>query len=1110
MRWLTLVVIMASSIVVFHPSEVNAAVDYGISPTELPARTNVPNNGSIVDPHQYINLTDSENFDDERGAYLPVTQLKIYDTSSRSQKFYMQIIDRRASPKISCQGYKINVRVLELNGVEGPTGRSTQKEFRVRSCANLSPEARAQLQNNGNEAPSEFNNYQTYANGNYYFSFDSGWLNRSSVQGHENLYTGLLLVRIVPDNFAANNTTTFHINTSTGRLGFSGYPGNGASSNEAQNGPVTIYPSLSGSSSGGGSPPPHVISQMFGVPCGANGGSDINNMEVYWVDDDTVNGRAASVPPQDRYNMSIRVYEFGKNGFFLRDFAPNIVRWSGSNSWGSTSKGLLRFNAKPGYKYRVDFQNVQGGNGIGLYYPFDSSDFNLKCPSTTPVSTPGCDAFRHTMKVSTRYKFTFFYNNGVASTGGPPDGRNVASGNNWTWKTFNQPVAHTEQRDGNGTNVYEFNYPIPARDYVIYIERWVKQANNSWTYYGGTDSSPVGDSGRFVEGNCYNATCEIFVPGNVPLGGANEVKAGEEFDVVARIRNNGRAPLNAEFKDTGYELSATLALDGKWNAPNGDSSGNLAPTRIGEDIPSGQFREAYFTLNAPNDRDSHIITMYPDYWGLQGLGPACPATVSTFQPYKFDASVDTSYDDPENPVDVTLRSTITKAGVVDVDSEVTRNFYRKRAGSFGSIPGYNGSVLPNPQTRAFMNFTFDDVYTVVGPNVRDDSYCVYIKLERGEGWRGPGDLYRNARATEKHNCAPDLPCPPGDTTCTTPPVVEDRPYLRNYGADVAVGGGFEGVNCSRNNAGIKTFTNPIARQIPATAPVSDERKNKSGSGAQLATLALGDITGFTSASIREESPFLPNGLTFANNPPGSVDANNSRAFMGGRMSGDGWCAPNYFDSTQFLDGDPSKSTSTSNSINIASGSVGTNKQTVITPPSRVTLTNTGAQYNKRHTVYVDGDVYIENDIKYTTSWASVSEIPNFTLVVRGNIYISHNVSQLDGLYIAQPKNGAGGNIYTCSIGGTAPVSSVMFANCGASEEGRQLTVNGSFIAQRIVLNRTGFSLRHSTYKEKFDTSRASEIFNFSPELYLSPPVFKSKSSPTSGTYQSITTLAPIL
>jgi hypothetical protein len=176
-------------------------------------------------------------------------------------------------------------------------------------------------------------------------------------------------------------------------------------------------------------------------------------------------------------------------------------------------------------------------------------------------------------------------------------------------------------------------------------------------------------------------------------------------------------------------------------------------------------------------------------------------------------------------------------------------------------------------------------------------------------------------------------------------------------------------------------------------------------------------------------------------------------------------------------------------------------------------------YNSRHTVYVDGNVHIRNNIEYPAAYPG-NKPPNFTLVVRGNIYIHPSVTRLDGFYVAQPKSGQpnSGRIYTCATAPAALSGPAVYSQCGASTtpgNARQLRVNGAFAAQKVVLNRSGYSLRDSipttaTNSETAANSKAAEVFSFSPEMYLSPPVFQPGSVSGGASFQSMSIMAPLL
>jgi hypothetical protein len=152
------------------------------------------------------------------------------------------------------------------------------------------------------------------------------------------------------------------------------------------------------------------------------------------------------------------------------------------------------------------------------------------------------------------------------------------------------------------------------------------------------------------------------------------------------------------------------------------------------------------------------------------------------------------------------------------------------------------------------------------------------------------------------------------------------------------------------------------------------------------------------------------------------------------------------------------------------------------------------------------------------------------LVAKGNIYVGKNVTRLDGMYVAQAKNdGSGGVIFTCAVQGgyTGYGDTTKFDNCGGpGGEGagtvRQLTVNGAFIAKDIKLDRVHKSVRDScrgeytsanpSWAASCPATQASEIFNFSPEMWLSQPPFASDASGFSSTsrFQYYTTLPPVL
>lgn len=300
----------------------------------------------------------------------------------------------------------------------------------------------------------------------------------------------------------------------------------------------------------------------------------------------------------------------------------------------------------------------------------------------------------------------------------------------------------------------------------------------------------------------------------------------------------------------------------------------------------------------------------------------------------------------------------------------------------------------------------------------------------------------------------------GAVSCSGSFTVADQPYTTIGGGDTSSGAGMStgGVDCA----------------APADVKGGLVGWNKgasggyAGAGTQYAALALNYLQDF--ASAQGTSGLAPTGLSFANTSAAGINVANG--LFGGKFGGLS-CAPDYF----------------ANATGIQTGNITIGGQAVA---------------NGTHTtVYVKGNVYITGNITYSGSYASVADIPSYSIIVQGNIYIAPGVSQLDGLYVAEPTVSGGvasnGVIYTCASAPftAAALNSNLYNTCKVSA----LTVNGSFVARQVWLLRTAGTVSQT----------ASESFNFNPEVWLSlPPATASGSSSVSSKYDAITSLPPVL
>jgi len=307
----------------------------------------------------------------------------------------------------------------------------------------------------------------------------------------------------------------------------------------------------------------------------------------------------------------------------------------------------------------------------------------------------------------------------------------------------------------------------------------------------------------------------------------------------------------------------------------------------------------------------------------------------------------------------------------------------------------------------------------------------------------------------------------GSKICNNPADVFDvtsRPYLTIYGGDAVIG--------NSPTAAKSCYTDVNGGAYGWNSYTTTFK----GAGAQYAVTALGTIQEFASSL----GAGAPDKLAFANVDYGPADPvhNVATGLFGGMFGATNTPCDFVSDLTVPQQNGPS-----------------------MTLPSAIPSGDT--------VKYAKGDVYISNNIIYNGSgapWASLSAIPSFKLVVEGDIYIDHSVTQLDGLYVAMiDGNGNGGSIYTCasSIGNDEKPGIPGFYNTCKNK----LTINGAFIAKQVHFLRTIGSLGQATTDNPVTgASNAAEVFNYSPEMWLP----RNTSVPSSGRYDSITGLPPVL
>ena len=225
-----------------------------------------------------------------------------------------------------------------------------------------------------------------------------------------------------------------------------------------------------------------------------------------------------------------------------------------------------------------------------------------------------------------------------------------------------------------------------------------------------------------------------------------------------------------------------------------------------------------------------------------------------------------------------------------------------------------------------------------------------------------------------------------------------------------------------------------------------------GSSVQYALQANNIIGGFYSASQRSSDPKPLKGLTLSNN-----DIAHAYGGSFGRQS----CIANYWREVEKLTAEPA-----SPNLDLSWLQNNDRKLYEASPPDVLEIENGRApdSLNLKATIYVDGDVYITDDIinndANTPKWYNPSQIGYLSIIVRGDINIAPGVERIDALLVAYPKEDSGGNIVsgtirTCWYAGI-DASATHFNTCN-----KQLVINGALIAEKVLFGRV-----HSSVKQE--------------------------------------------
>lgn len=341
-----------------------------------------------------------------------------------------------------------------------------------------------------------------------------------------------------------------------------------------------------------------------------------------------------------------------------------------------------------------------------------------------------------------------------------------------------------------------------------------------------------------------------------------------------------------------------------------------------------------------------------------------------------------------------------------------------------------------------------------------------------------------------------------------------RPYFKVFGADVFTGGWF--YQAPATSCASTKYQDPLTQgTVQPGGTFAYTRTDSSGipgggASSQFGAFSLGLIDGM----LNTQNGFYSSGATGSSNNANWLSFANDEAAtvpFGGKLQGStpqGHCIPDYYGTK--VPASP-QTLPASFDISTLSGSYFRNS-----PTSLVTINSTSKTISPGRvlTIFINGNAYIGANIVYSGT-STAGSVPKFALVVQGSIFIAPGVTQLDGLYVAQPDPNVGnpmstdtGVIWTCRNNTTVPTLAFL-GSCTP-----KLIINGALIAKQVNFLRSSGNVATAAANEvpvcsTANPSCATEVVNYTPAMVIGGPFFDPPASSGSLKIQSLVSLPPV-
>lgn len=767
---------------------------------------------------------------------------------------------------------------------------------------------------------------------------------------------------------------------------------------------------------------------------------------------------------------------------------------------GNNEDGWADIIIRGHHKYRWVWYDISSSNGIQFQLPTDSYntliDFNNDCDTSAQANDAACVSITATpasprtgtgttLTIVVRNTGTSTWNRGyslrqMSPTRTDPD-RSVSRDN----VARNATVQFTYALGARGSpGPVTFNYRMVNDDGNLFGPAPVCSITVTWT-----DNPPSSEGG--ITPGC--ADSSVFVnnitamwrpPPATNTGAPTTISFVPAVIVITDTTPGGPGPFSyiVQDKNTGnYGIPnngvATVDTFNMWPAMYPNKTYSLQLYVQGSSGATSQTYDNNGFWNPTNNANAVPGNYY--YNDIRPIGPA----VTIGGAACFNASCG-----GPGSADAEPGQTRTLSYGIRITNSTGRTYSANDAGGYSFTVGTSGGLANvSPASPSPANIVPGDEVPI---NINFSARIDYT----GQFW-----IIMNFQGSVLGSLAslPGGDCGNGNTGERGEVTPGTRPYFEVRAGDIATGGGFADATdiCPTNAPG---YISP-ATGYSATSGRYDQAggirsyarltPDARGSSSDLGVLSLGLVLGPATDSnptgffSRKNAMFANSGVP---NSPGGSPAGTSN--LGGYLSPNGatqaHCVNDFYTKTRIAGTTPT--TLAGNSLSVTGlptlqyahiGDLTLNASTIAT--------------GQRVTLYVDGNVTIDGNITYSRQYDPTDRrnVPYFSLIVSGDITLTSGVSQLDGLYVAQPR--------TANDGGT-------FKTCDVFCPG-QLIVNGAVIAQSVQLTRAHGTMGPLDADINNVTINPAEIFNYAPSLLIGLPNF----NPLNNGIEALFSLPPV-